>query len=851
MKILLRFPLLIFIIVLSWSCKEDEEEITTPPQVIAPQVITLQGYVQKGPFINGTTILITELDDSLAATGKTFTTQITDNKGTFNIKTTQLGHNNLQLIATGFYFDEVKGEKSAAQLTLFALANVTEDAQINVNVLSHLEKERVMYLINQGKSFSEAKKQAQHEILAIFGIEKEDMANSETLDISQDGEDNAILLAISAILQGNNSVAELSELLADITFDIRKDGTLDKEKLIDTLKHNSIHLHMPSVRQYVEKRYEELGVEAVIPNFEKYIDSDGDGILNKDEDDIPDEFTFETQENVATNTEITSNEITISGISENGYITATVQNGIIIKNGELLQDSIINLVNRDKIKIQVISSQHYSQSTTATFSLGLLNNSFTVTTDDYTPDVFEFPSIFEAKRNTIYTSSYVSLTDIPYPSPVKVTNGTLLKNGQPMQEDTIYVTNNDNIQLQVQTSSAWGEEVEASLQIGEFSTKFNVTNESYPWATSLSGVVQVGPFTRNASVIVSELDSSLAIIGNAYTTTTNDNLGKYQVNNVQFDNPWVYLEAKGYYFNTVSGNNSEGELPLIGYAEITSNNKINANVLTHLETKRVNYLFNTGLSFTQAKKQALQEVLKIFEINEELSITSELFEISQSNTEAAILIAVSAILQGNEGAGTLYSLLNDISQDLENDGTLDHGTLGSALVNNVYYLDLPAIRKNLINKYKDLNVALQVPDFEKYIHAFQQNTSYEFTNPIVYPANGINGSNILAESNTTFEAYQENSTVLSYSMAANIPQNAKLKVVLKGGSWSYYGSSIINWSISSYDHNKKTQEFNIIESGVNSNVKISFPYQNQTITIEYYEYGSSTPTKTKKITITP
>ena len=47
---------------------------------------------------------------------------------------------------------------------------------------------------------------------------------SEYLDISQPGDKNAILLAISVILQGYLSVAELSELLANITTDIREDG---------------------------------------------------------------------------------------------------------------------------------------------------------------------------------------------------------------------------------------------------------------------------------------------------------------------------------------------------------------------------------------------------------------------------------------------------------------------------------------------------------------------------------------------------------------------------------------------------------------------------------------------------
>jgi hypothetical protein len=61
---------------------------------------------------------------------------------------------------------------------------------------------------------------------------------------------------------------------------------------------------------------------------------------------------------------------------------------------------------------------------------------------------------------------------------------------------------------------------------------------------------------------------------------------------------------------------------------------------------------------------------------------------------------------------------------MEKDGLLGDGTLGSSLFNNVYYLDSSTIRQNLTNQDKDLGVTLQVPDFEKYIHAIKQNTSW-------------------------------------------------------------------------------------------------------------------------------
>ncbi len=219
------------------GCQEDEQVTQSA------QSVSITGYVQKGPFINGTAITVSELDQKLVATGKNFTTQIIDNKGSFSLKDVKLQSDFVQLIAEGFYFDEVRGEKSAAQLTLFALADVSDASSVNINLLSHLEKDRVIYLMQEEeKSFATAKQQAQREILAVFGIEKNDMASSELLDISQDGEDNAILLAVSAVLQGNNSVAELSELLANIITDIREDGVLDSESVKSSILSNSRNL---------------------------------------------------------------------------------------------------------------------------------------------------------------------------------------------------------------------------------------------------------------------------------------------------------------------------------------------------------------------------------------------------------------------------------------------------------------------------------------------------------------------------------------------------------------------------------------------------------------------------------
>jgi hypothetical protein len=231
----------------------------------------IHGLVQKGPYLNGTAITISELSNNMVPTGKNFSSQIMDNKGTFDIKNVEFSSAFVELKADGFYYNEIENENSGAQLTLYALSDITDSTNLNVNILTTLEKSRVYYLISNGSTFDEAKKQAQAEVLGIFKIQKTDINVSEYLDISQPGDDNAILLAISAIVQGYLSVAELSELLANIATDIREDGLLNSNTLGENLINNARVLRTTEIRSNLTNRYESLGLNASIPDFEKYI----------------------------------------------------------------------------------------------------------------------------------------------------------------------------------------------------------------------------------------------------------------------------------------------------------------------------------------------------------------------------------------------------------------------------------------------------------------------------------------------------------------------------------------------------------------------------------------------------
>jgi hypothetical protein len=263
-KIIFSLSVFLLLVILFTGCENEDSGS-------GPQIKDVTGHAQKGPFINGSSVTIYDLRDDLSPTGKSYNAQITDNEGSFESDKAELSSKYVSLRVDGFYFNEVSGEQSAAQITLYALADVTAGDNVNVNLLTHLEKARVEYLMENGESFSSAKIQSQKEILAIFNIEKPGMKNSEELDISEAGEDNGILLAISSILQGYRQESELTELLSNIINDIREDGELNDSSLGSALINHAVILDTNSIYNNLADRYNDIGAASAIPSFGKYI----------------------------------------------------------------------------------------------------------------------------------------------------------------------------------------------------------------------------------------------------------------------------------------------------------------------------------------------------------------------------------------------------------------------------------------------------------------------------------------------------------------------------------------------------------------------------------------------------
>ncbi|MCQ2063288.1 MAG: fibrobacter succinogenes major paralogous domain-containing protein [Fibrobacter sp.] len=230
----------------------------------------IEGFSQKGPFLKGSTVKLFELDgESLAQTGNVFSGKIQSDGGDFSIKSVSLASPYALLEANGYYRNEISGMKSGGVITLNAITDISDRKNVNVNLLTHLEYDRVLNLVESGMSFAKAKKQAEKEILGAFGIEG-DFDHSEDLNIWGSSEGSAALLAFSVLMLGDLSEADFMERLTNFSTDFSSDGKWNDDltkNYIANWASNIDHTSKLGVIRANIVRWK-LGD---VPPFEKYI----------------------------------------------------------------------------------------------------------------------------------------------------------------------------------------------------------------------------------------------------------------------------------------------------------------------------------------------------------------------------------------------------------------------------------------------------------------------------------------------------------------------------------------------------------------------------------------------------
>ena len=253
--------------VLVWAIACNPSEIDSPN---SNKRRSVRGFVQKGPFVQGSTISIQPLDSvKLAPNGQTFSTSTHDDLGAFSLES-QIPCRYVETTASGYYFNEVTGKISSSPITLRAISDLDESGNSNVNILTTLEAGLVRKLIREGMSITEARAKADSSILAGFGILDKLDESFDKMDLLGSGSRDGILLAISVILQSNRSEGEFSEY-----YSILSQRISNGEKFkIDPQSYNKA-IDVEAIRSNMQARY------GTVPSFEQYLDMDGNGLIDK------------------------------------------------------------------------------------------------------------------------------------------------------------------------------------------------------------------------------------------------------------------------------------------------------------------------------------------------------------------------------------------------------------------------------------------------------------------------------------------------------------------------------------------------------------------------------------------
>ena len=249
-----------------------------------PTDYEVKGKVEKGPFINGSIINLQPMNAKLVPTGITFTTTIADNAGNFAFNKTALETPYAQLTANGYFFNEVTGRLSIGTLSLRAIADLSEQSTVNVNILSHLKYARILNLVEKdNKSYKEANKQAQEELLSAFGLQKYTGTDVSDYSITAGTPEAGALIAISSLILSTRGEARTTEYLAKLSKEFGDNGTLSDETK-ETIKRdrNTIMPAIRGIEENIKNRYKELGQTVDVMPLEYFFDWDNDGVAGNE-----------------------------------------------------------------------------------------------------------------------------------------------------------------------------------------------------------------------------------------------------------------------------------------------------------------------------------------------------------------------------------------------------------------------------------------------------------------------------------------------------------------------------------------------------------------------------------------
>lgn len=498
-----------------------------------------QGVAQKGPLQIGSSVTVAELDSKLIPNGKIYLTEVSDNLGNFSLGSS-IGTSLVLIQAQGFFMDENTGKFTSSSITLRGISDLSIESAPSVNVLTTLQYIRLKNLINGGKSYQDAYKQSQDEVLGAFGVSIDAIANSSSLyrmKINGSSDSDAVLLAISATLakaaslrNGSSTAAELSDIINTIASDLSQSGKITTASINSELMAAQIALDTSLVRSNVQNFYAAKGISVDPPRFEDWVSKDGISTLPIRTLINPSDFSIPKSINALPNKSYTSQEFVVSGLPEGVGVTVKASLGTtIIKNSVPISGLFSSAKNGDKFSLRATSAA-YGGSVSSSISIGSKTTEWilaTQTPSNVSPTNFVLNQLLNAIPNRSYTSNEITIAGLADGEVAFITTdlgASINLNGSPITGAEVIGKNGDVVSLTA-VGPAYGASASYKLTIGTRSADWSIVAQTPSLVspndfsfTSLIG--EVGQLVTSEPITISGLNSGE--VAQAFLTLTGD-----------------------------------------------------------------------------------------------------------------------------------------------------------------------------------------------------------------------------------------------------------------------------------------------------------------------------------------
>jgi sugar lactone lactonase YvrE len=250
------------------------------------------------------------------------------------------------------------------------------------------------------------------------------------------------------------------------------------------------------------------------------------GVTTASLDTAPDPLGFTDQTNVALNTLITSNSITVTGIGSAALVMISGGEYEINSSG-VWSSTSGTVVNGDTVRVREMSAPDYATRIDTILHVGDISGTFSVTTiaADSTPDKFTFADQTNVPVDTLLTSNTITVTGINTPAAISIIGGAYSISGGTYTSATGTVANGQSVSVRQTSASSYSTKTDTILTIGDISDTFSVTTvpvpditpDQFTFADQTNVPVDTLLTSNSITVIGINVPTAISITGGMYS----------------------------------------------------------------------------------------------------------------------------------------------------------------------------------------------------------------------------------------------------------------------------------------------------------------------------------------------